>query len=94
LAVHVKHHHPNVRREMSERNKPHNGRDGDGNFRVKQVDLDDVQADPAGEDILRDDVRQGGAVADTGALAGERAAEIGRRIEDNREDVKKLAEER
>ena len=79
---------------MSERNKPHNGRDSDGNFRVRQVDLDDVRNDPEGEDILRDDVRQGGAVADTGALAGERAAEIGRQIADNREDVRKLAEER
>ena len=77
---------------MSERHKPHNGRDSDGNFRVKHVDLDDVQADPDGEDILRDDVRQGGAVADTGALAGERAAEIGRRVEENRENVRKLGE--
>jgi hypothetical protein len=58
---------------MSERNKPHNGRDSDGNFRVKRVDLDDVQTDPDGPDIIRDDVRIGGAVADTGALAGERA---------------------
>jgi hypothetical protein len=74
---------------MSERNKPHNGRDGDGNFRVKQVDLDDVRTDPEGEDFIRDDVRQGGAVADIGALAGERAAEIGRRIEENREDVER-----
>lgn len=72
---------------MSERNKPHNGRDSDGNFRVKQVDLDEVITDPEGEDIIRDDVRQGGAVADIGALAGQRAAEIGRRIEENREDV-------
>ena len=79
---------------MSERNKPHNGRDSDGNFRVRHVDLDDVRTDPEGEDILRDDVRQGGAIADTGALAGERAAEIGRRIAENREDVKKLAAER
>ena len=78
---------------MSERNKTHNGRDGDGNFRVKRVDLDDVRTDPEGEDFIRDDVRQGGAVADTGALAGERAAEIGRRIEENREDVRKVAEE-
>jgi len=78
---------------MSERNKPHNGRDSDGNFRVRHVDLDDVRTDPDGEDILRDDVRQGGAIADTGALAGERAAEIGRRIAENREDVKKLAQE-
>ena len=78
---------------MSERKKPHNGRDSDGNFRVRQVDVDDVQADPNGEDFFRDDVRQGGAVADTGALAGERAAEIGHRIEENRENVRKLAEE-
>jgi hypothetical protein len=79
---------------MSERNKPHNGRDSDGNFRVKRVDLDDKRADPDGEGFIRDDVRQGGAVADTGASAGERAAEIGRRIEENRENVRRLAEER
>ena len=79
---------------MSERHKPHNGRDSDGNFRVKRVDLDDVQTDPDGTDILRDDVRQGGAVADTGALAGERAAEIGRQVEENRENVRRVAEER
>ena len=77
---------------MSERHKPHNGRDSSGKFRVKQVDLDDVQADPAGEDIVRDDIRVGGAIADTGALAGQRAAEIGEAIEDNRENVKKLAD--
>ena len=76
---------------MSERHKPHNGRDKSGNFRVKQVDLDDVQADPAGTDIVRDDVRTGGAVADTGALAGERAAEIGDAIAEDRENVKKFA---
>lgn len=78
---------------MSERPKPHNGRDTDGNFRVKRVDLDDTQTDPEGEDIIRDDVRQGGAVADIGSHAGQRAAEIGERIRDNRENVKKLAEE-
>ena len=77
---------------MSERHKPHNGRDRTGNFRVKQVDLDDVQADPAGEDIVRDDIRVGGAIADTGALAGKRAAEIGEAIDDNRENVKKLTD--
>ena len=77
---------------MSERHKPHNGRDSIGQFRVKQVDLDDVQADPAGADIVRDDVRAGGAIADTGALAGERAAEIGERIKDNRENVRKIAD--
>ena len=77
---------------MSERHKPHNGRDGTGNFRVKQVDLDDVQADPDGADIVRDDIRVGGAIADTGALAGERAAEIGDAIKEDRENVKKFAE--
>lgn len=77
---------------MSERQKPHNGRDRTGNFRVKQVDLDDVQADPDGADIVRDDIRTGGAVADTGALAGERAAEIGEAIAEDREIVKKFAE--
>ena len=76
---------------MSERHKPHNGRDKTGNFRVKQVDLDDVQADPAGEDIVRDDIRVGGAIADTGALAGQRAAEIGDAIAEDRENVKKFA---
>jgi len=76
---------------MSERHKPHNGRDKTGNFRVKQVDLDDVQADPAGEDIVRDDIRVGGAIADTGALAGQRAAEIGDAIVEDRENVKKFA---
>jgi hypothetical protein len=76
---------------MSERHKPHNGRDSTGNFRVKQVDLDDVQADPAGADIVRDDVRAGGAIADTGALAGQRAAEIGDAIQEDRENVKKFA---
>jgi len=78
---------------MSDRNKPHNGRDSDGNFRVKRVDVDDAQTDPDGEDILRDDVRQGGAVADIGSDAGRRAAEIGERIEENRENVRKLAEQ-
>jgi hypothetical protein len=75
---------------MSERHKPHNGRDSTGNFRVKQVDLDDVETDPDGTDIVRDDVRTGGAVADTGALAGERAAEIGDAIQEDRENVKKF----
>jgi hypothetical protein len=80
------------RESMSERNKPHNGRDADGNFRVRRVDVDDVETNPDGTDVLRDDVRTGGAVADTGALAGQRAAEIGERIEDNRENVRKLAD--
>ena len=77
---------------MSDRHKPHNGRDSDGNFRVKRVDVDDTQTDPDGEDIIRDDVRAGGAVADIGSQAGQRAAEIGERIADNREDVRRISE--
>ena len=77
---------------MSDRQKPHNGRDSDGNFRVKRVDVDDTQNDPQGEDIIRDDVRAGGAVADIGAQAGQRAAEIGERIAETREDGRKLSD--
>jgi hypothetical protein len=77
---------------MSDRNKPHNGRDSDGHFKVKQADVDDTLADPQGEEFVRDDVRLGGAVEDTGAHAGERGEEVERLIENNREDVEKLAE--
>lgn len=77
---------------MSDRHKPHNGRDSDGNFRVKRVDVDDTQTEPDGADIIRDDVRAGGAVADIGADAGRRAAEIGDRIQENRENVRKMTE--
>ena len=76
---------------MSERNKTHNGRDVDGHFKVKQADVDDLQNDPNGTDFIRDDVRLGGAVADTGAQAGQRAAHIHDLVEDNRDDVNKLA---
>lgn len=72
---------------MSDRHKTHHGRDQDGNFRVKREDVDDLLEDPNGADYLRDDVRLGGAVADTGPMAGQHGAEIERMIEDNREDV-------
>jgi hypothetical protein len=72
---------------MSERHKTHNGRDLDGHFRVRQADVDDVLEDPDGADILRDDVRLGGAVADVGPRAGEHAKEITEMIDGNREDV-------
>jgi len=72
---------------MSERNKPHNGRDTDGRFRVRQADVDDLLADPDGVEFVRDDVRLGGAVADTGPHAADKAREIGELIEGNREDV-------
>ena len=76
---------------MSERNKTHNGRDTDGHFRVKQADLDELQTDPNGADYIRDDVKLGGAVADTGPQAGQYGTEIGELVEANREDVRKMA---
>ena len=74
---------------MSERNKTHNGRDMSGNFKVKKADVEDLRTDPAGEDIIRDDVRLGGAVEDTGSAAGERGERIGELVDSNREDVAK-----
>jgi hypothetical protein len=73
--------------QMSDRQKPHNGRDLDGQFKVKQADVDDLRTDPDGTDIIRDDVRLGGAVEDVGARAGQRAERIGDLVEDNRENV-------
>ena len=76
---------------MSERNKTHNGRDVDGHFKVRQADVEDLETDPNGVDFIRDDVRLGGAVADTGAQAGQRAAQIHELVEETRENVDKLA---
>jgi hypothetical protein len=76
---------------MSERNRTHNGRDVDGHYKVRQADVEDLEADPKGTDFIRDDVRLGGAVADTGAQAGQRAAHIHELVEENRENVSKLA---
>ena len=72
---------------MSERRKPHNGRDKSGHFKVKRVDVDDVRVDPKGENIIRDNVRLGGAVEDTGPTAGQRGERIGELVDTNREDV-------
>ena len=72
---------------MSERKKPHNGRDASGNFKVKQADLDDLRTEPDGEDIVRDDVRLGGAVEDTGPDAGRRGERIAKLVDQNRDDV-------
>ena len=69
---------------MSDRNKPHNGRDTSGHFKVKRVDLDDVTTDPNGDEILRDDVRLGGAVEDVGLSAANHGKRIERLIEDDR----------
>lgn len=77
---------------MSERNKPHNGRDLDGHFKVKQEDVDDLRTEPNGEDVIRDDVRLGGAVADIGIDAGTRGTHIADLVQENRENVKKLVQ--
>ncbi len=72
---------------MSDRNKPHNGRDTSGHFKAKQADVDSLS-----EQHIRDDVRLGGAVEDTGAGAGERGAHISDLVESNREDVERITE--
>jgi hypothetical protein len=72
---------------MSERKKPHNGRDTSGHFKVKQADVEDLQTDPDGTDFIRDDVRLGGAVADTGPTAGQLGERVGELVDANREDV-------
>ena len=74
---------------MSERNKPHNGRDRSGHFRVKHEDVEDLRTEPGGEDIIRDDVRLGGAVADVGVEGAKRAQRIGDLVAENRENVDK-----
>jgi hypothetical protein len=74
---------------MSERPKTHNGRDTSGNFRVKQADVDDIRTEPEGENVIRDDVRLGGAIEDTGPAAGQRGEHIGELVESNREEVAK-----
>ena len=73
---------------MSERNKPHNGRDQSGHFKVRQTDVEDLLEDPKGVDYLRDDVRLGGAVEDTGPGAARAAGQIERLIEENKASVR------
>jgi hypothetical protein len=72
---------------MSERNKPHNGRDRSGHFKVRQADVDDLLIDPEGVDHLRDDVRLGGAVEDTGMNAGKAGEQIERLIDQNQDET-------
>ncbi len=79
---------------MSERHKPHNGRDVDGHLRVRKADVDDLVTDPEGADYLRDDIRLGGAVEDTGPDAGQRGAHITELVAENRDNVKRLTKER
>jgi hypothetical protein len=75
---------------MSERRKPHNGRDKSGHFKVKQADVEDLQTDPDGTDFIRDDVRLGGAVADTGPTAGQLGEHVGELVDENRENVGRI----
>src|SRR5438270_12141460 len=75
---------------MSERHKTHNGRDVDGHFKVKQTDVEDTLEDPQGADFIRDDVRLGGAVADTGPQAGASGEEVERLIDENNYEVDRL----
>jgi len=79
---------------MSDRQKTHNGRDVSGNFKVKQGDVEDIRSDPEGTDVIRDDVRLGGAVEDTGPDAGQRGEHIGDLVADNREDVNRVTGKR
>ena len=75
---------------MSERHKPHNGRDKSGHFRVKREDVDDLRTEPQGEEFLRDDVRLGGAIEDTGPRAGEHGERIAELVRENREAVRRF----
>ncbi|MEX2154340.1 MAG: hypothetical protein WD825_13455 [Gemmatimonadaceae bacterium] len=77
---------------MSERNKPHNGRDRSGHFKVKREDVDELRSQPDGEDFVRDDVRLAGAVEDTGPGAGERGKRIEQLVEQNRDDIEQIPE--
>jgi hypothetical protein len=72
---------------MSDRHKPHNGRDRSGHFKVRQDDFEDKIADPNGTDYIADEVRLGGAVEDVGAAGGLRAEELQRQIDRNRDCV-------
>jgi hypothetical protein len=75
---------------MSDRQKPHNGRDRSGHFKVRQDDVDEKLADPNGAEYIRDEVRLGGAVEDVGAQAGRRADELQRKIDNDRECVERF----
>ena len=78
---------------MSERYKPHNGRDRSGHFKVREADVEELKADPQGEEFVRDDVRLGGAVEDVGLEGAERARRIEKLIDENREDVERATDE-
>jgi hypothetical protein len=74
---------------VSDHKKRHNGRDIDGRFRVRQADVEELLEDPRGVDFLRDDVRLGGAVADTGMNAAQPSKHIKELIDENKSNVDK-----
>lgn len=76
---------------MSQRRKTHNGRDLSGRFRVKQADVEDLATDPDGVGFIEDDVKLGGAVADTGPRAGQRGVRIEELVEKDRGKEKRRA---
>lgn len=78
---------------MSERHKPHLGRDRSGHRKVRQEDVEDKIADPRGAEFIRDEVRLGGAVEDVGPAGGQAGREIESLVESNREDVAKAVGE-
>lgn len=73
---------------MSDRHKPHNGRDKSGHFKVRQVDLDELRTEPNGEEYIRDDVRLGGAVEDVGTYGHTHGKKVEELIEKNRDETK------
>jgi hypothetical protein len=75
---------------MSDRQKPHNGRDLDGQYKVKRADVEDLRTDPKGAEFMEDDVRLGGAVEDTGVDAGRRAERIADLVNTNRDNVNRV----
>jgi hypothetical protein len=79
-------------RIMSERHKPHNGRDSSGHFKVKQADVEELRTDPQGEEFVRDDVRLGGAVEDIGSDAGTHGRRIEKLVDENRANTERLAD--
>jgi hypothetical protein len=76
---------------MTDRHKTHNGRDLGGHYGARQEDVDDILTDVAGTDIIREEVRHDGAVADTGIDAGANGHKIAEMIDENREDVRRVA---
>jgi hypothetical protein len=77
---------------MSERRKPHNGRDRNGQHHTKIEDFEDKRDDVQGVDLVRDDVRTGGAVIDAGPQSGQRGERIQDLVDENREIVDKMGE--